>query len=72
VVNEHGKYGFHKCRHFAASLFIESLGWQPKQIQTVMGHSSIQMTFDLYGHLFGDVEADSAAMAKMERALRVV
>jgi len=74
VVDEHGKakYGFHKCRHFAVSLFIEHLGWTPKQVQTVVGHSSITMTYDLYGHLFGDVEADSAAMAKMERAVRAV
>jgi hypothetical protein len=25
-----------------------------------MGHSSINMTFDLYGHLFENVEADRA------------
>lgn len=74
VVDADGEalFGFHKCRHFAASLFIEHLKWTPKQIQVVMGHSSIQMTFDLYGHLFGDVEASSDAMAKMERAVRAV
>jgi len=75
LVDEHGKalFGFHKVRHFAASLFIEHLHWTPKQIQRVMGHSSIQMTFDLYGHLFGDVEADRDDMAKLEQAaLRAV
>jgi integrase len=41
------KYNFHMLRHAAASLFIAYLGWTPKRIQTVMGHSSVQMTFDL-------------------------
>lgn len=52
-------YEFHSLRHAAASLFIE-LGWQPKRIQSVMGHSSITMTFDRYGHLFpqGDISED--------------
>jgi integrase len=64
------KYGFHRLRHAAASLFIARLGWTPKRLQTVMGHSSIQMTFDLYGHLFENVEADRADMAKIEAAIR--
>src|SRR5262249_7938961 len=38
------KYGFHKLRHAAASLFIAHLGWSPKRVKTVMGHSSIKMT----------------------------
>jgi integrase len=65
------KYNFHMLRHAAASLFIAYLGWTPKRIQTVMGHSSVQMTFDLYGHLFEDKEADREAMAKLEAAVRV-
>jgi hypothetical protein len=36
-----------------------------------MGHSSIRMTFDLYGHLFEDIEADKADMAKIEAAINV-
>jgi integrase len=32
----------------------------------VLGHSSIRMTFDLYGHLFENLEAD---MAKIESAV---
>jgi IS5 family transposase len=31
------KYGLHALRHAAASLFIEQ-GWQPKKVQTVLGH----------------------------------
>jgi integrase len=63
------KYGFHMLRHAAASLFIAHLGWTPKRVQTVMGHSSIAMTFDLYGHLFEDHDADREAMKKIEAAV---
>jgi integrase len=34
-----------------------------------MGHASIQMTFDLYGHLFEDHEGDREAMKKLEAAI---
>jgi integrase len=63
------KYGLHALRHAAASLFIAHLGWTPKRVQTVMGHSSIKMTFDLYGHLFEDREGDAEAMKKLEAAI---
>ncbi len=65
------RYGFHKLRHAAASLFIQHLGWAPKRVQTVMGHASVTVTFDLYGHLFEDIEADRADMAKIEAAVRL-
>jgi integrase len=60
-------YNFHALRHAAASLFIE-LGWAPKRIQAVMGHSSITMTFDRYGHLFpqGDLSED---MKRLQAAI---
>ncbi len=61
-------YNFHSLRHAAASLFIEQ-GWSPKKVQTVMGHSSIQVTFDIYGHLFPDQENDAKAMAQIEARL---
>jgi integrase len=64
------RYNFHLLRHAAASLFIQYLGWSPKKLQTVMGHSSINMTFDLYGHLLENIEADRADMAKIEAAVR--
>jgi len=63
------RYNFHLLRHAAASLFIAYLGWTPKRLQTVMGHSSINMTFDLYGHLFENKEADREAMQKIEAAI---
>ncbi len=41
----------HECRHTFASLLIDS-GANPKAVQEFMGHSKIQTTFDVYGHLF--------------------
>jgi Phage integrase family len=40
----------HECRHTFASLLIDS-GANPKAIQNFMGHSKMQTTFDVYGHL---------------------
>lgn len=40
----------HLCRHTFASLMIDA-GANPKAIQEFMGHSKIQTTFDVYGHL---------------------
>jgi len=56
-------------RHAAASLLIAHLNWTPKRVQAVIGHSSINMTFDLYGHLFEDHDADREAMKKIEAAV---
>lgn len=53
-------FRFHDLRH-AAALFIEQ-GMGPKRIQELMGHSSIQVTFDIYGYLFRNPEADAAAV----------
>ena len=49
-------------------MFIEQ-GMNPKRIQVVMGHSSIQMTYDVYGHLFTDDEADQKHMQAIETRL---
>jgi len=64
------RYNFHMLRHAAASLFIKYLGWSPKRLQVVMGHTSITQTFDRYGHLFESAESDRADMEKIERAVR--
>jgi integrase len=65
--------GLHTLRHFYASWCInpEDRGGQglpPKVVQERLGHSSIVMTLDTYGHLFprGD---DADKLAKAERAL---
>jgi len=62
VVDANGEanYGMHALRHACASLWIEN-GMNPKRIQKLMGHSTIQMTFDTYGHLFTDAEGDQLA-----------
>jgi integrase len=62
------KYGLHALRHFNASWLIEQ-GFSPKRLQTMLGHSSIQMTFDVYGHLFPSLEDDHAKLAAGELAL---
>ncbi len=70
IVKDDGKpkYGIHALRHAAASLFIEQ-GLTPKRVQAIMGHSSIQMTFDTYGHLFPSPDDDQAAMEQIEARL---
>lgn len=74
VVDEHGKakYGMHSLRHWFASWCIApreqgGLGYTPKRAQTVLGHASIKMTLDRYGHLFPDEGNDREAMAAAER-----
>ena len=66
--------GFHALRHFYASWCINrridgGLELPLKVVQARMGHSSIQITADRYGHLFprGD---DSAELAAAEAFLR--
>ena len=56
------KFSVHDLRHFHASLMIEQ-GMQPKQLQEHMGHSSIKVTMDIYGHLFKDEEAKARRRA---------
>ena len=62
------KFTPHSFRHAAASLWIAQ-GFSAKQIQTWMGHSSIQITFDLYGHLFALRDSDPNLMDRVEDAL---
>ncbi|MGH6792559.1 MAG: tyrosine-type recombinase/integrase [Methyloceanibacter sp.] len=65
--------GMHALRHFYASWLINrveegGLGLPPKIVQERLGHSSITLTYDRYGHLFprGD---DSKEIDAAERAL---
>jgi integrase len=51
------KYGVHALRHFFASLMIDQ-GFNPKRVQALMGHSTVQMTLNVYAHLFKPDEAD--------------
>lgn len=68
VMRDSPKYGMHSLRHACASLWIES-GYNPKQIQKLMGHSSIKVTFDVYGHLFADNDADQRAAEDVQAKL---
>ena len=76
VVDKNGKpkyTGLHALRHFYASWCINrkedgGLALPPKVVQHRLGHSSITMTMDTYGHLFprGD---DGTELAAAEKAL---
>jgi integrase len=58
---------FHDLRHTCASLLIAQ-GAHPKAIQAHLGHSSIQVTMDRYGHLFPDALEHLADRLDVARA----
>jgi integrase len=62
------KYGLHALRHFFASWAIEQ-EFSPKRLQALLGHTSVKMTYDVYGHLFPSPEDDHAKFAAGELAL---
>ncbi len=51
----------HSCRHTFASLMIAG-GVSPEALSTFAGHSSIQTTYDLYGHLLPGSEEEAASL----------
>lgn len=51
----------HQARHTYASFMIAA-GVNAKALSAFMGHSSIKVTFDLYGHLMPGAEAEAAAL----------
>lgn len=50
----------HNLRHTYASLFIAQ-GEHPKYIQSQMGHSSINVTIDIYGYLMEIANRDATS-----------
>lgn len=75
VVDEAGnpKYALHAFRHFFASWCINPKARGGRQltamvVKQLMGHSSIVITLDLYGHLF-TVENDRTELAEATRTL---
>jgi integrase len=76
VVDGDGKAkysGLHSLRHFYASWLINrkedgGLGLPPKMVQERLGHSSIVMTMDTYGHLFPRAD-DGGELADAANAL---
>jgi integrase len=63
-----GKFTFHALRHAAASNWINA-GVDLKRLQVWLGHSSVQMTIDRYGHLLADRERDAAFAEHAAREL---
>lgn len=53
------RYGLHALRHAAASAWIKQRV-DLKRLTTWLGHSSVQITLDVYGHLLADAEGDAA------------
>ena len=51
----------HEARHTYASLLIAA-GVNSKAVSTYMGHASITITLDRYGHLFPGNEAEAARL----------
>ena len=62
------KYSLHALRHGTASLWIRQ-GVDLKRLKTWLGHSSVQLTIDRYGHLMKDATGDATIVANAERAL---
>jgi integrase len=75
VLDRNGKpkYGLHAMRHFFASWCINRKAdggreLPPKNVQQLLGHSSIVITLDVYGHLF-PADNDRVELAAAEAAL---
>jgi len=67
------KYGMHALRHFYASWCINrrqdgGLELPPKTVQARLGHATIVLTLDRYGHLFPSSD-DGAELAAAEQAI---
>ena len=61
----------HEARHTFASLMIAA-GVNAKALSTFMGHASVTITYDRYGHLIPGNESEAAALldAYLERNTR--
>jgi integrase len=60
----------HECRHTFASLMIAA-GVNAKALSTYMGHASVMITLDRYGHLFPGNEEEAAGLldSYLERSM---
>jgi integrase len=76
TVDGKAKYtGLHALRHFYASWCINrekdgGLELPPKDVQYRLGHSTIGMTMDVYGHLFPKADSRAEMEAAELRLLR--
>ena len=62
------KFGMHALRHAAVSLWIEQ-GANALQVQEWAGHSSVEFTLDVYGHLWNNPEADDRIAEGVAKSL---
>ncbi len=60
---------FHHLRHSAVPLWVE-MGANLLQVSRWLGHSSVQITADVYGHLFS--ETNDAVMARLDHTFRAL
>jgi integrase len=49
----------HEMRHTYASIALHEWGLPPAVVQEILGHASLSMTVDLYGHLMPNAQADA-------------
>ncbi len=61
LMRENGLEGihFHTMRHSYASLLLKA-GEHPKVVQELLGHSSIQVTMDIYSHVDPEIKTRAA------------
>lgn len=60
---------FHDARHTFATLMLE-LGESPKTVQTMLGHTTISTTLDIYSHV--SLELEKRAASRLNEALPLV
>ncbi|HLG89118.1 MAG TPA: tyrosine-type recombinase/integrase [Alphaproteobacteria bacterium] len=58
----------YSMRHAAASAWIEQ-GVKPKRLMKLMGHTSIELVMELYGHIWERIEDDAEIAAGAERVI---
>jgi integrase len=63
------RIGLHEARHTFASLAIAA-GMNAKSLSSYMGHSSVVITLDRYGHLMPGNEAEAAGLLDAYLAAR--
>jgi integrase len=61
-------YSPHVLRHAYASILISNRN-TPKKVSELMGHSSIQITMDTYGHLWPNDLEDAGIAAEAENLI---
>ena len=72
VVNHEGeRLDFHALRHTGGA-WRALRGVQPKMIQTVMRHSSVELTMGPHGHLVPGQEADAVAGSRAFLAMPAI